>query len=126
MDSGHNLESGRSEWRLSHGGQDLGRRRPRGRRRTASAHEAHPTAASLFEALDSPHFAFPSAPGFESPLSSLCQHPGLHDQHAIFFSDYRVLDDLFPVFSTGKVDGYADILVPPRASWLWTIGFAAL
>lgn len=41
-----------------------------------------------------------------------CQHPHAHTQQGHFFSDWRTIPVLYPIFSPAKGEGYSDILVP--------------
>ncbi|KAG8827963.1 capsule-associated protein CAP1 [Serendipita sp. 399] len=41
-----------------------------------------------------------------------CQHPHAHMQQGHFFSDWRTVPVLYPVFSPAKAPGYSDILIP--------------
>jgi hypothetical protein len=41
-----------------------------------------------------------------------CQHPSTHVQQGHFFSDWRTIPVLYPVFSPAKGTGYSDILIP--------------
>lgn len=43
---------------------------------------------------------------------SFCNNPWAHYLHGHFFSDWRTLPVLFPIFSPSKAPGYSDIRVP--------------
>ena len=43
---------------------------------------------------------------------SFCDNPWAHYLHGHFFSDWRTLPVLFPIFSPAKAPGYSDIRVP--------------
>lgn len=43
---------------------------------------------------------------------SFCDHPWAHYQQGHFFSDWRTIPVLYPVFSPAKTDGYGDIRIP--------------
>ncbi|MBW0526046.1 hypothetical protein O181_065761 [Austropuccinia psidii MF-1] len=42
----------------------------------------------------------------------LCSDSQLHQNQGAFYSDWRSLPALYPVFSPSKIDGYSDILIP--------------
>ncbi|EGF99281.1 family 90 glycosyltransferase [Melampsora larici-populina 98AG31] len=44
--------------------------------------------------------------------SDLCSNSELHQIQGAFFSDWRGLQALYPVFSPSKIDGFSDILIP--------------
>ncbi|TFK28272.1 hypothetical protein FA15DRAFT_678492 [Coprinopsis marcescibilis] len=56
-----------------------------------------------------------------------CQHPPLHYQQGHFFSDWRPIHALYPIFSPAKVKGFLDIRIPshyyygntPRYTYGW-------
>ncbi|TDL15137.1 glycosyltransferase family 90 protein [Rickenella mellea] len=41
-----------------------------------------------------------------------CSNPSAHYNHGHFFSDWRTIPALYPIFSNGKAPGYSDILFP--------------
>jgi hypothetical protein len=41
-----------------------------------------------------------------------CQHPHAHLHQGHFFSDWRTIPVLYPIFSPAKGEGYGDILIP--------------
>lgn len=41
-----------------------------------------------------------------------CEEPSTHYQQGHFFSDWRTISVLYPVFSPAKTEGYADIRIP--------------
>lgn len=41
-----------------------------------------------------------------------CENPSQHYQQGHFFSDWRTISVLYPVFSPAKAQGYADIRIP--------------
>jgi len=41
-----------------------------------------------------------------------CANPGAHFDQGHFFSDWRTLDTLYPIFSPAKAPGFNDILIP--------------
>ena len=41
-----------------------------------------------------------------------CDHPWAHYNQGHFFSDWRTIDSLYPMFSPAKGSGYSDILIP--------------
>ena len=41
-----------------------------------------------------------------------CENPAQHYQQGHFFSDWRTISVLYPVFSPAKAQGYADIRIP--------------
>lgn len=43
---------------------------------------------------------------------SFCDHPWAHYQQGHFFSDWRTIHALYPMFSPAKGVGYSDILIP--------------
>ncbi|KIP05614.1 glycosyltransferase family 90 protein [Phlebiopsis gigantea 11061_1 CR5-6] len=43
---------------------------------------------------------------------SYCKHPWAHNSQGHFFSDWRTIPVLFPIFSPAKASGYLDIRVP--------------
>ena len=43
---------------------------------------------------------------------SYCQNPWAHYSQGHFFSDWRTIAVLFPIFSPAKASGYLDIRVP--------------
>ncbi|KZO99021.1 glycosyltransferase family 90 protein [Calocera viscosa TUFC12733] len=43
---------------------------------------------------------------------SFCDHPEIHVQQGHFFSDWRTIPVLYPVFSPAKAPGFSDILIP--------------
>ena len=43
---------------------------------------------------------------------SFCDNPWAHYLHGHFFSDWRTLPVLFPIFSPSKAPGYSDIRIP--------------
>lgn len=43
---------------------------------------------------------------------SFCDHPWAHYQQGHFFSDWRTIHALYPMFSPAKGEGYSDILIP--------------
>lgn len=45
-------------------------------------------------------------------LYSFCENPWAHYQQGHFFSDWRTIPVLYPVFSPGKAQGYMDIRIP--------------
>lgn len=42
----------------------------------------------------------------------LCSNSELHQTQGAFYSDWRSLPALYPVFSPSKIDGFSDILIP--------------
>ena len=56
-----------------------------------------------------------------------CEHPSAHYLHGNFFSDWRTINALYPVFSYGKGKGFSDILFPSHyyywPSPTYTYGF---
>ena len=56
-----------------------------------------------------------------------CEHPGARYQHGHFFSDWRTIHVLYPVFSPAKGKGFSDIVIPSHyyysATALYTYGF---
>lgn len=58
-----------------------------------------------------------------------CDYPSTHYQQGHFFSDWRTISFLFPVFSPAKAQGYADIRIPshyyhqatPQYTYGWDI-----
>ncbi|KAH9445498.1 hypothetical protein MJO28_012659 [Puccinia striiformis f. sp. tritici] len=42
----------------------------------------------------------------------LCSNSELHENQGAFYSDWRSLPALYPVFSPSKIDGFSDILIP--------------
>lgn len=43
---------------------------------------------------------------------SFCDHPWAHNDQGHFFSDWRTIGALYPMFSPAKAPGYSDILIP--------------
>ena len=56
-----------------------------------------------------------------------CQNPWAHYMHGLFFSDWKTLSVLYPIFSPAKARGYSDIRIPshyyygstPRYTYGW-------
>lgn len=56
-----------------------------------------------------------------------CSEPWAHTEHGHFFSDWRTIPVLYPVFSPGKAPGFLDIRIPshyyygstPRYTYGW-------
>lgn len=46
-----------------------------------------------------------------------CASPGEHHTHGIFFSNFRTIDTLMPLFSNGKAVAFKDILIPSSYHW---------
>ena len=44
----------------------------------------------------------------------ICTEPSLHTLHSAYYTDQRSIEDLYPLFSPSKPNGYADILIPPH------------
>ncbi|KAJ3720940.1 hypothetical protein C8R42DRAFT_582015 [Lentinula raphanica] len=55
-------------------------------------------------------FAFSSSTSFDTV--SFCEQPHLHYTQGHFFSDWRTLDDLYPVLSPARAKGFGDIKIP--------------
>ncbi|KAJ3844646.1 hypothetical protein F5878DRAFT_648814 [Lentinula raphanica] len=55
-------------------------------------------------------FAFSSSTSFNTV--SYCEQPHLHYTQGHFFSDWRTLDDLYPVLSPARAKGFGDIKIP--------------
>ncbi|KAJ3787388.1 hypothetical protein GGU10DRAFT_426870 [Lentinula aff. detonsa] len=55
-------------------------------------------------------FAFSASTSFDSV--SFCDQPHLHYTQGHFFSDWRTLDDLYPVLSPARAKGFGDIKIP--------------
>lgn len=54
---------------------------------------------------------FSFAPGVDD-LYDFCAHPWAHYNQGHFFSDWRTIHALYPMFSPAKGVGYSDILIP--------------
>lgn len=74
-----------------------------------------------------------SIPHFVSTVDSrfdFCTHPAAHYQQGHFFSDWRTLPVLFPVFSPARAQGYADVRIPShyyhQATGSYSYGWDAL
>jgi hypothetical protein len=69
---------------------------------------------------------FKFAPGVDDDFN-FCEHPSTHFQQGHFFSDWRTIHVLYPVFSPAKGKGFSDILIPSHyyysATPLYTYGF---
>ncbi|KAH8112814.1 hypothetical protein DFH11DRAFT_1604084 [Phellopilus nigrolimitatus] len=60
-------------------------------------------------------------------MYDFCEYPSTHYQQGHFFSDWRTISVLYPVFSPAKARGYADIRIPshyyyqatPQYSYGW-------
>lgn len=52
-----------------------------------------------------------------------CDHPWLHYNQGHFFSDWRTIHALYPVFSPSKAQGFADILIPSHYYFSATKGY---
>ena len=46
-----------------------------------------------------------------------CNHPWARYQQGHFFSDWRTIHVLYPIFSPAKGKGFADILIPSHYYW---------
>ncbi|KAJ3715196.1 hypothetical protein C8R42DRAFT_726126 [Lentinula raphanica] len=57
-----------------------------------------------------PPFAFAPSTSFDTV--SFCEQPHLHYTQGHFFSDWRTLDDLYPVLSPARAKGFGDIKIP--------------
>ena len=70
------------------------------------------------------HFKF--APDVDNDFD-FCAHPGARYQQGHFFSDWRTVHVLYPVFSPAKGTGFSDILIPSHyyysATVQYTYGF---
>ncbi|KAJ3885745.1 hypothetical protein GG344DRAFT_58689 [Lentinula edodes] len=55
-------------------------------------------------------FSFAPSNSFDSV--SFCDQPHLHYTQGHFFSDWRTLDDLYPVLSPARAKGFGDIKIP--------------
>ncbi|KAF8624086.1 hypothetical protein AX15_006054 [Amanita polypyramis BW_CC] len=72
-----------------------------------------------FSMKASDYFALDHEPGSEfrfvkdtSATIDFCQHPHAHYMQGHFFSDWRTIPALYPVFSPAKAKGFLDIRVP--------------
>lgn len=58
---------------------------------------------------------------------NFCDNPWAHYQQGLFFSDWKTIPVLYPIFSPGKAPGYSDIRIPshyyyassPRYTYGW-------
>ncbi|WAQ90557.1 hypothetical protein PtA15_12A547 [Puccinia triticina] len=71
--------------------------------------KGYPTATLLQE---SDEFKFVEVGKAGLSHEELCSNSELHENQGAFFSDWRSLPALYPVFSPSKIDGYSDILIP--------------
>ncbi|TDL21463.1 glycosyltransferase family 90 protein [Rickenella mellea] len=78
----------------------------------SNIHGTHPV--NYFDSTD-----FHSEPGddFHFPKTldnkfDFCRNPWAHFNHGHFFSDWRAIQGLYPLFSSGKAPGYLDIPIP--------------
>ncbi|TDL27904.1 glycosyltransferase family 90 protein [Rickenella mellea] len=82
--------------------------------------------------FDSTDFGSESGDDFHFPKQldnkfDFCNNPWAHYNHGHFFSDWRTIPVLYPLFSPGKAAGYSDIRVPshyyhnpaPRYTYGW-------
>ncbi|KAF8531114.1 hypothetical protein JB92DRAFT_2853554 [Gautieria morchelliformis] len=70
-----------------------------------------------------------NAPRFiTTPSFDFCTRPATHVQHGHFFSDWRTISTLVPVFSPAKAPGYSDLLIPSHYYYVpsakYTYGYA--
>ncbi|GAA98139.1 glycosyltransferase family 90 protein [Mixia osmundae IAM 14324] len=65
---------------------------------------------TITQSLVSPSFTFED----ETAVSkeTLCNNPRKKDTIGLFYSDWRTLQGLYPIFSVSKIDGFADISIP--------------
>lgn len=61
--------------------------------------------------VSGPDEDFLFSPGVDDTFD-FCQHPHAHINQGHFFSDWRTIPVLYPVFSPAKGEGFADILIP--------------
>ncbi|KAG8783991.1 capsule-associated protein CAP1 [Serendipita sp. 398] len=61
--------------------------------------------------VSGPDEDFEFAPSVDDQYN-FCRHPHAHMQQGHFFSDWRTIPVLYPVFSPAKTPGYSDILIP--------------
>jgi hypothetical protein len=69
---------------------------------------------NLFRAANSSRIVdadFEFAPDVDNDFD-FCEHPEEHHLQGHFFSDWRTIHALYPVFSPGKGKGFSDILIP--------------
>ncbi|KAG8928009.1 capsule-associated protein CAP1 [Tulasnella sp. 418] len=52
-----------------------------------------------------------------------CAHPWARPHHGHFFSDWRTISALYPVFSPGKAEGYSDIIIPSHYYYFPSKGY---
>ncbi|KAJ3771451.1 hypothetical protein FB446DRAFT_803647 [Lentinula raphanica] len=76
----------------------------------ASPSHHHLVTGSTDDATVPNHFAFSSSTSFDTV--SFCEQPHLHYTQGHFFSDWRTLDDLYPVLSPARAKGFGDIKIP--------------
>lgn len=69
----------------------------------------HLAAAGVSAASTSEDFAFPE--GVDDRFN-FCDHPWAHYDQGHFFSDWRTIRALYPMFSPAKGLGFSDILIP--------------
>jgi hypothetical protein len=66
-------------------------------------------AAGVTAANTSEDFVFPD--GVDDRFN-FCDHPWAHYDQGHFFSDWRTIGALYPMFSPAKAPGYSDLLIP--------------
>ncbi|KAJ3847534.1 hypothetical protein EV368DRAFT_51014 [Lentinula lateritia] len=72
---------------------------------------SHTAASKEFDdSSASSSFSFAPSNSFDSV--SFCDQPHLHYTQGHFFSDWRTLDDLYPVLSPARAKGFGDIKIP--------------
>lgn len=67
--------------------------------------------AALGRSSASSHFNLSFAESVDDHYD-FCENPALHYSQGHFFSDWRTISVLYPVFSPAKAEGYADIRIP--------------
>ncbi|KAG7096090.1 hypothetical protein E1B28_006766 [Marasmius oreades] len=68
-----------------------------------------------------PDFVFANATSFST--LDFCQNPHAHYTQGHFFSDWRTIGALYPVFSPAKAKGFMDIKIPSHYYWGSTKGY---
>lgn len=49
--------------------------------------------------------------------ANVCRRPSLHSSHSAFYSNTRSIPHLYPLFSSSKPNGFADLLIPSHHDW---------
>ncbi|KAL0566423.1 hypothetical protein V5O48_015589 [Marasmius crinis-equi] len=85
-----------------------------------STNHLHTHAPSSSSTRKPPDFTFANS---TSHTLNFCQNPHAHYTQGHFFSDWRTIPALYPVFSPARAQGFMDIKIPSHYYWGSTKGY---